>query len=111
MHQLLTQARLLIIDEIGYIPIDPEEASLIFQLVSRRDVRGARILTSNQSLSPWGEVFGDPVIALASLDRLLHYSSISNIKRQNYRLRKTLDACLVKSIMAVQPGSGRKSAS
>jgi len=55
-------------------------------------------------------VFGDPVIALAILDRLPHYSSTSNIKRQSYRLRKTLDAWLVKSIMAVQPGPGRKSA-
>jgi hypothetical protein len=56
-------------------------------------------------------VIGYPVIALAILDRLLRYSSTSNIKRQSYRLRKTLGAWLVKSIMAVQPGSGRKSAS
>jgi DNA replication protein DnaC len=111
MHQLLTQARSLIIDEIGYISIARQGAILVFQLVSRCDARGALILTSNQSLSPWGEVFGNPVIALASLDRLLHYSSISNIKRQSFRLRKTLDASLVKSIMAVQPGWGRKSAS
>jgi len=72
--KLLTHPHLLIIDEIGYIPIDRQGANLFFQLVSRRYERGAIILTSNQSLGAWGEVFGDPVIATAILDRLLHHS-------------------------------------
>jgi hypothetical protein len=66
--ELLTQPRLLIIDGIGYLPIDRQGASLFFQLVSRRYERGSILLTSNQSLGAWGEVFGDAVIASAILD-------------------------------------------
>jgi len=95
--KLLTQPQVLIIDEIGYIPIDRQGANLFFQLVSRRYERGAIILTSNQSLGAWGEVFGDPVIASAILDRLLHHSSTINIKGESYRLREKLKAGLVKS--------------
>ena len=72
--KLLSQPQLLIIDEIGYLPIDRQGANLFFQLVSRRYERGSIIITSNQSLGAWGEVFGDQVIASAILDRLLHHS-------------------------------------
>jgi DNA replication protein DnaC len=109
--KLLTQPQVLIIDEIGYIPIDRQGANLFFQLVSRRYERGAIILTSNQSLGAWGEVFGDPVIASAILDRLLHHSSTINIKGESYRLREKLKAGLVKSKLAVDPGSDKTSAS
>lgn len=109
--KLLTQPQVLIIDEIGYIPIDRQGANLFFQLVSRRYERGAIILTSNQSLGAWGEVFGDPVIASAILDRLLHHSSTINIKGESYRLREKLKAGLVKSKLAVEPGSDGTSAS
>jgi DNA replication protein DnaC len=85
--KLLAQPQLLIIDEIGYIPIDRHGANLFFQLVSRRYERGAIILTSNQSLGAWGEVFGDPVIASAILDRLLHHSITVNIRGDSYRLK------------------------
>lgn len=95
--KLLTQPHLLIVDEIGYIPIDRQGANLFFQLASRRYERGAIILTSNQSLGAWGEVFGDPVIASAILDRRLHHSSTINIKGESYRLREKLKAGLVKS--------------
>ena len=94
--KLLTQPPLLIIDEIGYIPIDRHGANLFFQLVSRRYERGAIILTSNQSLGAWGEVFGDPVIATAVLDRLLHHSITVNIRGESYRLREKLKAGLLK---------------
>lgn len=80
--------KLLIIDEIGYIPIERSGANLFFQLVSRRYEQGAMILTSNQSFTKWGEVFGDPVIATAILDRLLHHSVVLNIKGESYRLRE-----------------------
>ncbi len=103
--KLLTQPHLLIIDEIGYIPIDRHGASLFFQLVSRRYERGAMILTSNQSLSAWGDVFGDPVIATAILDRLLHHSITIYIKGESYRLREKLKAGLLKSKSALEPGS------
>lgn len=81
-------AKLLIVDEIGYIPIERSGANLFFQLVSRRYEKGAMILTSNQSFTKWGEVFGDPVIATAILDRLLHHSVVLNIKGESYRLRE-----------------------
>jgi len=106
----LTQPQVLIIDEIGYIPIDRQGANLFFQLVSRRDERGALILTSNQSFGAWGEVFGDPVIASAILDRLLHHSSTINIKGVSNRLREKLKAGLVKPKLAADPGSDRTSA-
>jgi len=101
--KLLTQPQLLIVDEIGYIPIDRQGANLFFQLVSRRYERGAIILTSNQSLGAWGEVFGDSVIASAVLDRLLHHSTTINIKGESYRLREKLKAGLVKAKSKMEP--------
>jgi DNA replication protein DnaC len=95
--KILAQPQLLIIDEIGYIPIDRQGANLFFQLVSRRYERGAIILTSNQSLGAWGEVFGDAVLATAILDRLLHHSITVNIRGDSYRLREKLKAGLLKS--------------
>lgn len=80
--------KLLIVDEIGYLPIDRLGANLFFQLVSRRYERGAMVLTSNQSFAKWGEVFGDPVLATAILDRLLHHSAVLNIKGESYRLKE-----------------------
>jgi DNA replication protein DnaC len=87
---------LLIIDEIGYLPIDRQGANLFFQLVSRRYERGSIIITSNQSLGAWGEVFGDAVIASAILDRLLHHSITINIKGESFRLKEKLKAGLLK---------------
>jgi DNA replication protein DnaC len=93
--KLLCQPRLLIIDEIGYLPIDRMGANLFFQLVSRRYERGSILITSNQSLAGWGEVFGDKVIATAILDRLLHHSTILNIKGDSYRLKEKRKAGLL----------------
>jgi DNA replication protein DnaC len=95
--KLLTQPRLLIIDEIGYIPIDRQGANLFFQLISRRYERGSVLLTSNQSLGAWGEVFGDPVIASAILDRLLHHATTVNIKGESYRLKEKRRAGLLRT--------------
>lgn len=95
--KLLVQPHLLIIDEIGYIPIDRHGANLFFQLISRRYEKGSILLTSNQSLAAWGDVFGDSVIATAILDRLLHHSTTINIKGESYRLREKLKAGLLKS--------------
>ena len=93
---MLTQPQLLICDEIGYLPIDRQGANLFFQLVSRRYERGSIIITSNQSLGAWGEVFGDTVIASAILDRLLHHSITINIKGESFRLKEKLKAGLLK---------------
>jgi DNA replication protein DnaC len=103
--RLLAQPQVLIIDEIGYIPIDRQGANLFFQLISRRYERGAIIVTSNQSLGAWGEVFGDSVIAAAILDRLLHHSITVNIKGESYRLREKLKAGLLKPKLGADHGS------
>jgi len=89
--------RLLIIDEIGYLPIERLGANLFFQLISRRYERGPMILTSNQSFGAWGEVFGDRVIATAILDRLLHHAVTLNIRGNSYRLKEKLKAGLVRA--------------
>ena len=95
--KLLVQPKLLIVDEIGYLPIDRLGANLFFQLVSRRYERGAILITSNQSLTVWGEVFGDRVIATAILDRLLHHAVTLNIRGNSYRLKEKLEAGLVRT--------------
>lgn len=79
--KLLYQPKLLIIDEIGYLPLDKRDATCLFQLVSRRYERGSLILTSNKSYSDWSAIFaGDSVLASAILDRLLHHSTKINTK-------------------------------
>jgi len=79
---------LLIIDEIGYLPLQSGGANLFFQLVNARYERGALILTSNRGFGEWGEIFGDPVVASALLDRLLHHAIVIAIEGNSYRLRE-----------------------
>jgi len=83
----LCKPKLLIIDEMGYLPFDRPAANFLFQLVSRRYERGAIIITSNKSYGEWGEIFSDPVPAAAILDRLLHHSVTINIRGESYRLK------------------------
>lgn len=83
----LSKYKLLVIDEIGYLPFDKQGANLFFQLISKRYEKHSIILTSNRSFSDWGEIFGDNVIASAILDRLLHHSTVINIKGESYRLK------------------------
>ena len=78
---------LLILDEMGYLPLDQVATSFLFQLVSKRYTRGSIIVTSNKSYSEWGGVFGDEVAAAAIIDRLLHYSTTVNIRGESYRLK------------------------
>ena len=87
-RQLKTYGRyaLLIVDEIGYLPMEREGAHLFFQLVNRRYEKGSTIFTSNKPYSEWGEILGDAVIAAATLDRILHHSTTVNIKGESYRL-------------------------
>lgn len=82
---------LLIVDEIGYLPITTGGANLFFQLVNARYEKGAMILTSNRGFAEWGEVFGDPVVATALLDRLLHHAVVVQIEGASYRLRRHAD--------------------
>jgi DNA replication protein DnaC len=88
--------RLLIIDEIGYLPIERLGANLFFQLISRRYEKGPMILTSNQSFGSWGEVFGDQVLATAILDRILHHSVTVSIRGESYRLKEKLKSGLIR---------------
>ena len=90
-----TKPRLLIIDELGYLPVEPDAAHVLFQLVSRRYERGSILLTSNRAVSEWGDVFGDPVVATAILDRLLHHSHVLTIRGESYRLREKRRAGLL----------------
>ena len=82
---------LLIVDEIGYLPITSGGANLFFQLVNARYEKGAMILTSNRGLAEWGEIFGDPVVATALLGRLLHHAVVVQIEGASYRLRHNAD--------------------
>jgi DNA replication protein DnaC len=95
--------KLLIVDELGYLPFEPEAAHLFFQLVSRRYERGAMLVTSNRAVGEWGSVFGDPVVATAILDRLLHHSHVLTIRGDSYRLREKRRSGLLKA--AVTPAS------
>ncbi len=79
--------RLLIVDELGSLPFEPNAAHLFFQLVSRRYERGSFLITSNRTVSEWGVVFGDVVVATAILDRLLHHSHVITIRGESYRLK------------------------
>ncbi len=87
--------KVLIIDEMGYLPLDELGGTIFFQLVSARYERGSIILTSNKSYGEWGSIFGDPIIATAILDRLLHHSTTVNIRGESYRLKERRKAGLV----------------
>ena len=80
--------KVLIIDELGYMPIDPDSANLFFQLIARRYEKYCTIITTNTPFSKWGEIFGSPTLANAVLDRLLHHSSVISIKGPSYRLKE-----------------------
>lgn len=93
--QQLVYPRVLILDELGHLPLTREEASLFFRLLVRRYERASPIVTSNKSFVNWGEVFNDQILATAILDRLLHYATTANIKGDSYRLREKKKAGLL----------------
>jgi DNA replication protein DnaC len=85
--QTYLKPSVLVVDEIGYLPLSRAEANMVFQLVSRRYERGSIIVTSNKAFSEWGQVLGDEVLASAILDRLLHHCDVISINGPSYRLR------------------------
>ncbi len=101
--QQLAYPKLLILDEIGYLPLSRDDASLFFRLLSRRYERASLIVTSNKGFVDWGEVFGDPVLATAILDRLLHQSATINIKGDSFRLKEKRKAGLLGRAPAAAP--------
>lgn len=84
----LTHPTLLVVDEIGYLPISPTGAMLFFQLINRRYEHASTVLTSNKGFEEWGEILGDDVMAAALIDRLLHHCHIVNIRGNSYRMRR-----------------------
>jgi DNA replication protein DnaC len=109
--RFLTRNALLIVDEIGYLPLSKTGANLFFQLINARYERGAMILTSNRSFKEWGEIFGDNVVAAALLDRLLHHAIVIQIDGNSYRLRahqNLLPETLVRPQSPDQPTKRRR---
>ncbi len=94
------KSRLLIVDELGYLPFERRAAHLFFQLVNRRYEKGSLLVTTNQRVSEWGIVFGDEVLATAILDRLLHHSHTLMITGESYRLREKRKSGLIRSGLA-----------
>jgi len=96
MHRAVNAYRLLIVDEIGYLPMSREQANLFFQIVERRYERGAMILTSNLTFGSWDSAFaGDSLLTAAMLDRVLHHSSIISINGESYRLKDKRKAAIL----------------
>jgi len=95
--------KLLIVDELGYLPLEPNAAHLFFQLVARRYERGSLLITSNRAIGEWGSVFSDPVVATAILDRLLHHSHVITIRGDSYRLREKRRSGLIKAAALPEP--------
>jgi DNA replication protein DnaC len=88
--------KLLIVDELGYLPLETHAGHLFFMLVSRRYERGSILITSNRSVSEWGSIFNDSLVATAILDRLLHHSHVITIRGDSYRLREKRRSGLIK---------------
>lgn len=82
-----TGPSVLVIDELGYLPMDQTSAHWIFEVVTRRYERGSIVLTSNRGFAEWGQVFADPVVASAILDRLLHHATVINVRGKSFRMR------------------------
>ncbi len=96
--QQFVYPKVLIIDEMGYLPMNREEAGMLFRLLNRRYEKVSLIITSNKSFVDWGELFNDQVLATAILDRLLHHCTTINIKGESYRLKEKRKAGLVGSV-------------
>jgi DNA replication protein DnaC len=92
-----SKPKLLVVDELGYLPLEKQTAHLFFQLVSRRYERGSMLITTNQTVTQWGHVFGDEMIAAAVLDRVLHHSHVLIIQGDSYRLKQKKRAGLLGS--------------
>jgi DNA replication protein DnaC len=105
--RFLTRNALLIIDEVGYLPLERGGAHLFFQLINARYEKGAIILTSNRGFAEWGEIFGDRVIAAALLDRLLHHAVVIQIDGNSYRLREHA-ALMPENLKAAVAGKDKK---
>lgn len=105
--KMLTTPKLLIVDEVGYLGLDTQQASLLFQVICvRYEKQVSTIITSNKAFAEWGQVFaGDPIMASAALDRLLHRATVINIKGDSYRMREKRQAGLFPGAVALEPAT------
>ena len=100
------KSSLVIVDEVGYTPIDRQECNLFFRFIATRYEKASTIITSNKAFSDWEELFHDPIIVTAILDRLLHHSAVINIKGNSYRLKgKTGKEELISDLKSLKSGS------
>ena len=99
----LDRYRLLVIDEIGYLPLERQAANLLFALIARRYERGSIIVTSNRGFEAWGEILGDAMVAAALIDRLVHHATMVTLKGKSYRLRERAAARSQKPRQRAQP--------
>lgn len=98
--RVLSHPALLIVDEIGYLPVSRDGAVLFFQLINHRYEHASTVLTSNKGFEEWGTILGDEVMAAALIDRLMHHCHVVNIRGNSYRMREHADLSL-----ALRPGS------
>jgi DNA replication protein DnaC len=98
--------KLLIIDELGYLPLEPQAGHLFFQLISRRYEQGSVLISSNRPVEEWDEIFGDQVVAAAILDRLMHHSHVVTIRGDSYRLKEKRRAGMFRVQAARASSSG-----
>lgn len=105
--KMLTTPKLLIVDEVGYLGLDTQQASLLFQVICvRYEKQLSTLITSNKAFAEWGQVFaGDPIMASAALDRLLHRATVINIKGDSYRMREKRQAGLFPGAVALEPAT------
>jgi DNA replication protein DnaC len=96
LQATIMRTTLFVLDELGFLPLTPEDATFLFELVNKRyQAQKSTIITSNKSYGQWGEIFPDPVLAVALLDRLLHHATTINIRGESYRLKHRREAGLV----------------
>ena len=104
-----TSASLLIVDEVGYMPLSASEAHLFFQVISQRYQKGSTIITSNRAVAEWGEYLSDATLAGALLDRFLHRCHVLSLKGDSYRLKDKLDLVAGKQKRTTKPKNDSKS--
>jgi DNA replication protein DnaC len=98
LQATILRTTLFVLDELGFLPLTPEDATFLFELVNKRyQAHKSTIITSNKSYGQWGEIFPDPVLAVALLDRLLHHATTINIRGESYRLKYRREAGLTTS--------------
>jgi DNA replication protein DnaC len=104
--------QLLLIDELGYLPMPGQDASHLFQVISRRYEHGSIVLTTNRGIADWGAIFEDTTVAAAILDRLLHHATVLSITGDSYRMRRHRDAiATLRPALTGRPQGGEFSSS